>query len=310
MRISWKIKKHHFCKLLQVMLFGIIIIASASIKSYAAPKQMADGNIFDAEFYANTYPDVVAVLGNNETVLYNHYMVSGNLEGRLPYAPGAAMPATSPSIEESVITKPNLSFNASDFKILGYPLNENHYKEWKTAFGYNLNDNEMYNMMECKIYEGRIMFYSPSLDYCEFRLGSSSYDHVNWKEQVLKFNNGNAYARSFTIGRHDQASKIGQLYEYKISTIYEGPLTTGMTLDEVLRVLGVTQTVSSSNYNGSEFWTYTISDGVYIELRKEVDLFKNIKHLIFVDNTNLTVIECKFIDDITDSLTVHFAILP
>lgn len=303
MRISWKIKKHHFCKLLQVMLFGIIIIASASIKSYAAPKQMADGNIFDAEFYANTYPDVVAVLGNNETVLYNHYMLSGNLEGRLPYAPGAAMPATSPSIEEVVIPKHNPSFNASDFKILGLSLNENHYKEWKGAFGYNMNDNQEYNRMECKFYDGDIWFYSPSPDYYKFAVSSSSYDFMKWQEQVLKFNNGNAYVRSFTMDRDSKANRMR-------STIYEGPITIGMSLDEVLRVLGVTQTVSSTYYNGGEFWTYTISDGVYVELEKEIATFKNIKHLIFVDNTNLTVIECKFIDDITDSLTVHFAILP
>ncbi len=40
---------------------------------------------FDASFYAKTYPDVVNALGSDPTVLYNHYLTSGQSEGRLPY---------------------------------------------------------------------------------------------------------------------------------------------------------------------------------------------------------------------------------
>ena len=45
---------------------------------------------FDSTFYANSYPDVVAVLGNNTDALYNHYVTYGMKEGRYPYA--GAMP--------------------------------------------------------------------------------------------------------------------------------------------------------------------------------------------------------------------------
>ncbi len=64
----------------------------------AAPVTMADGQIFDPEFYATAYPDVAAVFGNDANLLYNHYLLCGKAEGRLPYAQAAgtvaAVPAT------------------------------------------------------------------------------------------------------------------------------------------------------------------------------------------------------------------------
>ena len=42
---------------------------------------MASDN-FDAEFYAATYPDVVAVFGNSPEALYKHYLDYGKAEGR------------------------------------------------------------------------------------------------------------------------------------------------------------------------------------------------------------------------------------
>jgi lipoprotein-anchoring transpeptidase ErfK/SrfK len=40
----------------------------------------ADG--FDAAYYARKYPDVAQALGNDPTVLYNHYLAFGEKEGR------------------------------------------------------------------------------------------------------------------------------------------------------------------------------------------------------------------------------------
>ena len=71
----------------------VAAMAANSLSALAAPKTMPDGNIFDAEFYAATYPDVAAVCGNNEALLYQHYVLCGKAEGRLPYAQGTAAPA-------------------------------------------------------------------------------------------------------------------------------------------------------------------------------------------------------------------------
>ncbi len=82
--------------LLSLLVFVIAFMAYSS-DAYAAPKTMPDGQIFDAEFYAAMYPDVVAVLGTDEAKLYQHYVTYGKKEGRLPYAPVAAATAATPA---------------------------------------------------------------------------------------------------------------------------------------------------------------------------------------------------------------------
>lgn len=71
----------------------LTIIAAASIFAmiygtsvFAAPQRMADGQIFDPEFYAQIYPDVSAALGTDTAALYQHYVNYGKAEGRLPYS--------------------------------------------------------------------------------------------------------------------------------------------------------------------------------------------------------------------------------
>ena len=71
-----------------------LLFFGMKIDTAAAPKTMPDGGMFDAEYYAQTNPDVVAVLGTDENVLYQHYLSSGRLEGRQPYAPGASTAQT------------------------------------------------------------------------------------------------------------------------------------------------------------------------------------------------------------------------
>lgn len=75
------------------LLCGIMFFGSHST-SWAAPEQMPDGTVFDAEYYAANNPDVVAVLGTDKTVLYTHYQTSGMKEGRLPYDPNYFGPIT------------------------------------------------------------------------------------------------------------------------------------------------------------------------------------------------------------------------
>ena len=49
------------------ILFAIFAIAmlSQSMTVFAAPKKMPDGTMFDAAYYAATYPDVKAAFGND-----------------------------------------------------------------------------------------------------------------------------------------------------------------------------------------------------------------------------------------------------
>ena len=78
--------KRRIQKLIAVFATALTVLAGNAMPAFAAPQTMPDGGTFDAEFYASTYPDVAAVLGTDATVLYQHYLLAGKAEGRLPYA--------------------------------------------------------------------------------------------------------------------------------------------------------------------------------------------------------------------------------
>ena len=84
-------------KLFAVTIASALMVVCNSTVCFAAPQTMADGGLFDAEYYAANNPDVVAVLGNSADMLYAHYTLFGKNEGRLPYAgQTAATPVFSP----------------------------------------------------------------------------------------------------------------------------------------------------------------------------------------------------------------------
>lgn len=58
------------------------VIAAATILSTSAIRAFGADFTFDPNYYARKYPDVVAVLGTDPTVLENHYLTSGITEGR------------------------------------------------------------------------------------------------------------------------------------------------------------------------------------------------------------------------------------
>ena len=78
-------------KLAMSLIVGVLTLTSV-MPVFAAPKQMADGNMFDVEYYATSNPDVASVFGIDENLLYSHYVNCGKNEGRKPYAEGAVTP--------------------------------------------------------------------------------------------------------------------------------------------------------------------------------------------------------------------------
>lgn len=73
------------CKKKFVAIIALVTgLCATSMTVNAAPKTMPDGTVFDAEYYAQTYPDVKAAFGNDESALYNHYVQYGKKEGRKP----------------------------------------------------------------------------------------------------------------------------------------------------------------------------------------------------------------------------------
>lgn len=75
--------------LLSLLAAAAIASQQVPIRAEAAPTVMPDGGIFDAAYYAGTYPDAAASVGTKEDALYRHYETCGRTEGRLPYDPEA-----------------------------------------------------------------------------------------------------------------------------------------------------------------------------------------------------------------------------
>ena len=69
-----------------VVFLIVASFLSTSILSVEAKKKKQDANyyspVFDATYYATKYPDLVAVLGNSQDVLLNHFINCGMDEGR------------------------------------------------------------------------------------------------------------------------------------------------------------------------------------------------------------------------------------
>ena len=99
-------------KLSIVTLLTIVMTMCLGMTAFASPRTMPDGTVFDAEYYAKTYPDVASAIGTDENALYQHYATMGKAEGRKPIAD--AQPAETvtsvPHLDE-VLAKTQLFFN-------------------------------------------------------------------------------------------------------------------------------------------------------------------------------------------------------
>lgn len=65
-----------------LLLAAVSAMLASSTTVCAAPERMPDGTIFDADYYAQTYPDVAMVTGTDSAALYQHYINFGKTEGR------------------------------------------------------------------------------------------------------------------------------------------------------------------------------------------------------------------------------------
>lgn len=70
------------CKAIALSVTVGTMFASNGIVANAQPKEMKDGTVFDAEYYAQRYADVVAVYGTEEASLFQHYTDYGRSENR------------------------------------------------------------------------------------------------------------------------------------------------------------------------------------------------------------------------------------
>lgn len=83
-------------KRMALSVLSAVMILANSMTVMAAPEVVeVNGKIevFDAEYYAAIYPDVVAAFGTSRDAMLKHYTTYGQSEGRLSYAPGTDVQA-------------------------------------------------------------------------------------------------------------------------------------------------------------------------------------------------------------------------
>jgi hypothetical protein len=69
-------------------ILGLTLTLGMGITSMAAPVAVEGGGVFDAEYYAENNPDVVAAFGTDFSALWQHFTIFGIGEGRLPFSIG------------------------------------------------------------------------------------------------------------------------------------------------------------------------------------------------------------------------------
>lgn len=84
-------------------------------------KQKEDAGSFDPVYYAALYPDVVAAVGMSPEALYNHYVMFGQAEGRIPYAEAAGGEAVNGIADAAVMDIAEVPESVTGFTRASFP---------------------------------------------------------------------------------------------------------------------------------------------------------------------------------------------
>ena len=64
-------------------IMAMAMVVGSGMTVHASPVRMSDGTLFDSDYYAETYPDLMQVYGRDRQKLYQHYKNIGKAEGRV-----------------------------------------------------------------------------------------------------------------------------------------------------------------------------------------------------------------------------------
>lgn len=95
-------------KRFSTLLLVVAMIMETSITAFAMPSEVQSGGekfTFDAEYYAQNNPDVVAALGNNADAMLQHYVQYGRAEGRKAYNGDTGATATTATATTETVAK-------------------------------------------------------------------------------------------------------------------------------------------------------------------------------------------------------------
>ncbi|MDE7273517.1 MAG: hypothetical protein K2N95_10730 [Lachnospiraceae bacterium] len=147
-------KKKVLLTALAVMLFG------SSFPVYAAPEYMADGGIFDAEWYLEQNPDIAAAFpaGVSAEVLYQHYVTCGADEGRTPYNAMTFDPANVLPYQSAAENVPDTIVPSSLTPVVSYNKDaQNYNRNWSDTVNSYLYENPAGGLTRVEYVNGQIV---------------------------------------------------------------------------------------------------------------------------------------------------------
>ena len=202
-------------------VFTAVMCAAGSVK--AAPVQMADGNVFDAEFYAAAYPDVVAVFGTDPNTLYMHYVNCGAAEGRLPYANATTVTPAGTSVDY-------IEKQVQEFSALIFPSDD-------MAFGH----------AKIVTKDGRKCIQIPCMWYQPYSFNSYMDESYFFDANAYAMYNPDVVA---TYG----SSKEALWNHYKTIGVYEGRTVaaTNLSVNAELKIIQVAQSITTPQMTNEE----------------------------------------------------------
>ena len=96
------------------MLLIALLALSVSIPADAKTVTLDNGQVFDSDYYAETYPDVKAAFGTNFDLLLKHYKEYGIKEGRKPSADATVAKPTGLVSIDKLANKKSLKKKCTD----------------------------------------------------------------------------------------------------------------------------------------------------------------------------------------------------
>lgn len=118
-----------------------VLLCISSLPVSAAPQYMADGEVFDPQWYLEQNPDVAAAFSGNASpeVLYGHYTTYGVYEGRLPYNPLTFNPANVLPYQGETGKIPNMTVQTNITPAASNNRNAQNYR-WYNNYNWNWSD--------------------------------------------------------------------------------------------------------------------------------------------------------------------------
>ncbi len=219
-----------------VTIMTTLTVLSNGLTAFAAPETMSDGTVFDAEYYAQSNPDVAAVLGTDKDVLYHHYLNYGKAEGRRAFADSTITDTVTDTSISAQVNALGITYDPSrdeDLLLQWYTLRPvgNNWKGKFSIFDATTDEEREQIRKESEIYYSTRQFVRA--DFTNDPL------YLALAQELMKsrelFHQSNFDTQYYTITYYDQ---IGDICFRDMDREYLLNVTSNLALDYMESILG------------------------------------------------------------------------